>query len=155
VAELAAGVALHGLSLAVASEVVGTAALVAGGGARITLESTAEALETTTGTGGTASTGGGGVGAVAGKVTGLVAVVAAAIGTTVQAKGGAVSLDVTDALTIVALLGLGSTGPRAAARLVARLLAVVAETLRGRADLSIVANVATLVARTTRQHHLR
>lgn len=65
VAELAAGVALHGLSLAVASEVVGTTALVAGGGARITLESTTEALEPTTGTSRTASTGGGGVGAVA------------------------------------------------------------------------------------------
>lgn len=65
VAELAAGVALHGLSLAVASEVVGATALVAGGGARITLEPTTEALETTTGTGRTSSTGGGGVGAVA------------------------------------------------------------------------------------------
>lgn len=39
------------------------------------------------------------------KVAGLVAVVAAAIGATVQAKGGAVSLDVTDALAVVALLG--------------------------------------------------
>lgn len=40
-----------------------------------------------------------------GKVAGLVAVVAATIGTTVQAKGGAVSLDVTNALAVVALLG--------------------------------------------------
>lgn len=40
-----------------------------------------------------------------GKVAGLVAVVAAAIGTTVQAEGGAVSLDVTEALAVVALLG--------------------------------------------------
>lgn len=40
-----------------------------------------------------------------GKVTGLAAVVAAAVGTTVEAEGGAVSLDVTDALAVVALLG--------------------------------------------------
>ncbi len=39
------------------------------------------------------------------KVAGLIAVVAATIGTTVQAKGGAVSLDVTNALAVVALLG--------------------------------------------------
>jgi hypothetical protein len=40
-----------------------------------------------------------------GEVTGLAAVVAAAVGTTVQAEGGAVSLDVTEALAVVALLG--------------------------------------------------
>jgi hypothetical protein len=66
VAELAAGVALHGLSLAVTGEVVGATALVAGRGTGVALEATAEtALETTTGTGGTASAGSGGVGAVA------------------------------------------------------------------------------------------
>jgi hypothetical protein len=86
-------------------------------------------------------------------VAGLVAVVAAAVGTAVQAQGGAVSLDVAEALAVVALLGLGGTGQRAGARLVAGLLAVVAETLGGRADLSIVANSATLVACATRQHH--
>ncbi|KAE8133968.1 hypothetical protein BDV38DRAFT_256867 [Aspergillus pseudotamarii] len=36
----------------------------------------------------------------------------------------------------------------------ARLLAVVAETLRRRAHLGIVANIATLVARTARKQHL-
>jgi hypothetical protein len=36
---------------------------------------------------------------------------------------------------------------------VSRLLAVVAETLRGRADLSVVANVATLVTSTSREQH--
>ena len=40
--QLAAGVALHGLGLAIAGEVVGTTALVAGGGARVSV-STAEA----------------------------------------------------------------------------------------------------------------
>lgn len=40
-----------------------------------------------------------------GKMAGLVAVVAAAVGTAVQAQGGAVSLDVAEALAVVALLG--------------------------------------------------
>lgn len=35
----------------------------------------------------------------------LAAVVAAAVGTTVQAQGGAVSLDVAETLAVVALLG--------------------------------------------------
>lgn len=164
VAELAAGVALHGLSLAITGEVVGTTALVAGCGAGVAAESTAEStLETTASTTGTAASGGtgrgstgsgsSGVGAVASKVARLAAVVAAAVGTTVQAQGGAVSLDVAETLAVVALLGLGGTGQRAGARLVAGLLAVVAETLSGRADLSIVANSATLVACATRQHH--
>lgn len=39
------------------------------------------------------------------KVAGLAAVVAAAVGTTVQAQGGAISLDVTETLAVVALLG--------------------------------------------------
>jgi hypothetical protein len=66
VAELAAGVALHGLSLAITGEVVGATALVAGRGTGVALEATAEtALETTAGAGGTASAGSGGVGAVA------------------------------------------------------------------------------------------
>lgn len=65
-AELAAGVALHGLSLAVTGEVVGATALVAGRGARIALEATTETtLETTTGASRTASAGSGGIGAVA------------------------------------------------------------------------------------------
>jgi hypothetical protein len=38
-------------------------------------------------------------------VAGLAAVVAAAVGSAVQAEGGAVSLDVTDTLAVVALLG--------------------------------------------------
>lgn len=40
-----------------------------------------------------------------GKVAGLAAVVAAAVGTAVQAQGGAISLDVTETLAVVALLG--------------------------------------------------
>lgn len=64
VAQLAAGVALHGLSLAVTGEVVGTATLVAGGSTRVAAKAT-EALVATARTGATASTGGGGVGTVA------------------------------------------------------------------------------------------
>jgi hypothetical protein len=169
VAELAAGVALHSLSLAVTGEVVGATALVAGSGALVAAEATTEiTLETaaratgatasrtsrgtTSGTGVGTGTGNSGAGAVAGKVAGLAAVVAAAVGA-VQTEGGTVSLDVTEALAVVALLGLGGTGKRAGARLVAGLLAVVAETLSWSADLGIVANSATLVARATRQHH--
>jgi hypothetical protein len=130
VTELSAGVALHSLGLAVTGEVVGATTLVAGCGAGVTLETTAETtLEAATaaagrgGTGGSSGsgTGGSGVGAVTlgllgwlvgrkrtwtyGKVTGLAAVVAAAVGTAVQAEGGAVSLDVTETLAVVALLG--------------------------------------------------
>ena len=53
VAELAAGVALHGLSLAIAGEMVGSAALVAGGGTSTANEATtAETTEATTANGG-------------------------------------------------------------------------------------------------------
>jgi hypothetical protein len=68
VTELAAGVALHSLSLAVAGEVVGATALVAGSGARVATEATAEASAratgaTTSGTSGdTTSRAGGGTG---------------------------------------------------------------------------------------------
>lgn len=55
-----------------------------------------------------------------GKVTGLAAVVAAAAGAgATQAEGRAVSLNVAKALAVVALLGLGGTGKRAAVGLVA------------------------------------
>lgn len=134
VAELAAGVALHGLSLAVAGEVVGATALVAGGGTGVATESAAEStLETASattgtaasgGTSGSASSGSSRVCAVAlesgyyhfdsipgfeagtyGKVAGLAAVVATAIRAAVQTQGGAVSLDVAKTLAVVALLG--------------------------------------------------
>lgn len=129
VAKLATGIALHGLGLAVTGEVVRTTALVAGGSARVATKASAEALVPTTRTGATTCAGGRGVGAVAllfdqswpsttvtestySKVAGLAAVVAAAIGT-VQAQGGAVSLDVAEALAVVALLGLKTISIRA------------------------------------------
>ena len=75
VAELAAGVALHGLSLAVTCEVVGTTALVAGCGAGVAAESTAEStLETATSTTGTATSGGTGRGSTSSGSSGVGAV---------------------------------------------------------------------------------
>lgn len=125
--ELAAGIALHSLSLAVTSEVVGSTALVAGGSARVATESTAE----TTGEPSTGSTSAtwrstrsrdravalGKVsdtpyvtaphsqGSTYGKVTRLAAVVAAAVRATIEAQCGTVGLDVAKSLTVVALLG--------------------------------------------------
>ncbi|KAH7375388.1 hypothetical protein B0T11DRAFT_270257 [Plectosphaerella cucumerina] len=85
-------------------------------------------------------------------MAGLAAVVAAAAGAgAAQAEGRAVSLDMAQTLAVVALLGLGGTGQRAAVGLVAGLLAVVAEALSGGADLGVVTNVATLVAGTARK----
>lgn len=75
VAELAAGVALHGLSLAVTGEVVGTTALVAGCGAGVAAESTAEStLETTASTTGAAASGGTGRGSTSSGSSGVGAV---------------------------------------------------------------------------------
>lgn len=155
VAELATGVALHGLGLAVAGEVVGAAALVAGRRARAAGEATtavAASIAATANRTATAHADGGRVGAGTGQMAGLAAVVAAPAGASAaQAQSRAVSLDVTEALAVVALLGLRGAGKRAAVGLVARLLAVIAKALSGGADLGIVANVATLVARTTRE----
>ncbi len=85
-------------------------------------------------------------------MAGLAAVVAAT-GSSVagQAESRTVGLDVTKTLAVVALLGLGGARKRAAVRLVARLLTVVAKALRGGADLGIMTDVATLVASTTRE----
>jgi hypothetical protein len=155
VTELAAGIALHGLSLAITSKVVGTTTLVASGRARTTSETTtavATGEATTTHGSTTAHSRTNRVGAGASKVTGLATVVAAAAGASAtQAEGRAVSLDVTKTLAVVALLGLSGSGKRASVGLVAGLLAVVAETLSRRADLSVVANIATLVASTSRE----
>jgi len=108
----------------------------------------------------------------------LAAVVAAAAtrGTAAQTECRAVGLNMTETLAVVALLGLSGAWQRAAVRLVARLLAyqsasvhelrkvlqekavhtVVAKTLGGRAHLGVVADIATLVARATREgRHFR
>jgi hypothetical protein len=137
VTELATSVALHGLSLAVAGKVVWSTALVAGSGTGTTAdEATAATISTETtaargyGTA-TAHVGASGVSASASQVTNLSAVVATTAGaSTAQTKGGAVSLDMTEPLAVVALLSLSGAGKGAAVGLVAGLLAVVAEALR-------------------------
>jgi hypothetical protein len=155
VAKLAAGIALHGLSLAVTGEVVGATALVASRRARAASEAatTAKGARVATTAHGSATThraGVHGVGASASKVAGLATVVAAAAGASAtQTESGAVSLHVAESLAVVALLGLGGTGKRAAVGLVTRLLAVVAETLSRGANLGVVADVAALVACST------
>lgn len=138
VTELAAGVALHGLGLAVAGVVVGATALVAGGGTagEAGAVGTAEAAAHGGSTHGATET------AVGGAVTGLgkelvrgdkveetmrsyqmaglsAAVASASSAGAGEAKGRAVSLDVTEALAVVALLGVGGTGLRASVGLVA------------------------------------
>lgn len=153
--QLATGVALHGLRLTVTGEVVGAAALVTSSGTGTTEATSAVATsKTTTAHRSTTahSRAADRVGASASKVTRLAAVITTATGTSAaQTKGRAVSLNVAKALAVVALLSLSSTGKRAAVGLMARLLAVVAEALSGRANLSVVANVATFVASTTRE----
>ena len=125
VTKLSAGVALHGLGLAVARKVVGPTALVAGG-RTTTSKSTPEAAgrESTTGSASAAAHSSAGVGAVACQMAGEAARVASSAGTgAAQAEGWAIGLDVTKTLAVVALLSLGGARVRASVRLVARLLA--------------------------------
>lgn len=103
VPKLAAGVALHALSLAVACVVVWSAALVAscsaGHATAIAASETATTATEATSWWSTA-----GRRAVASKVTWLAARVAAAAGGTAQTQSWAVSLDVAKTLAVVALL---------------------------------------------------
>jgi hypothetical protein len=173
VAQLAAGIALHGLCLAITSKVVRATTLVASCRARTTGKATTTVAtrETTSAHRSTTTHGTGtdGVGASTlsresvllnlgsdlfqsthSQVTGLTAAVAAPAGaSSAQAQGGAIGLNMTKPLAMVALLGLSGARQRAAVGLVAGLLAVVAKTLSGRAHLSVVANIAALVARAT------
>lgn len=122
VTELAAGVALHGLSLAVSGKVVGTTTFVASGGARPTSKSATEASESASGDR-SATAHGGDVRRSrtrSGKVARLTTVVASAVGTsTSQAERGAVGLNVTKTLAVVALLGVSGARQRALVGLVA------------------------------------
>ena len=116
--KLAAGVALHGLSLAIPGKVVGTTALVAGGsaGAGETTATTEAATVATTSDGRTSTThvDTGGVRASASQVARLAAVVATTAGSgTAQAQGRAVGLNVAEALAVVTLLSLGGARQRA------------------------------------------
>jgi hypothetical protein len=155
VAQLAAGIALHGLCLAITSKVVRATTLVASCRARTTGKATTTVAtrETTSAHRSTTTHGTGtdGVGASTSQVTGLTAAVAAPAGaSSAQAQGGAIGLNMTKPLAMVALLGLSGARQRAAVGLVAGLLAVVAKTLGRGADLSVVANIAALVASSSR-----
>ena len=104
--ELAAGVALHGLGLAIAGEVVRSTALVAGGRASAASEAAPEASIPSTGTASSTANSGAWGGAVTSKMTCLAAAVAASAGAgSAQAQSRAVRLDVSEALAVVALLG--------------------------------------------------
>lgn len=129
VTKLAAGVALHSLCLTVAGKVVRSTALVAS--SRTTaLESAPEAAKSTTGGASATAHTSARVRAITGQVTSKTAGVASSAGAgAAQPKGWAVGLDVSKALAVVTLLCLGRTRVGATVRLVARLLAVVAEPL--------------------------
>lgn len=101
--ELATGVALHGLSLAITGEVVRSATLVAGSRASAASEAAPEASVTATGS--TSAATHSWVGAVAGKVASDTTAVAASAGTSsAQSQSRAVSLNVSEALAVIALL---------------------------------------------------
>ena len=121
--KLATSVAFHSLGLAVAGEVVRATTLIAGSGTRTTSETTRRktSIATTGNRRATpADTDRGGVRASSGQVAGLTAIVATAVGSgAAQAKGRAISLDVSQPLAVVALLGLGGTRQRTLVGLVA------------------------------------
>lgn len=82
------------------------------------------------------------------QVARLPTVVAPTRTSAAQPQGWAVGLNVTQSLTVVALLGLSRPRERALVRLVSWLLAVVAKALSRRANFGIVAYIATFVAGT-------
>lgn len=101
--QLATGIALHGLSLAVTGKVVGSATLVASSRASAASEAAPEA--TIAATGSASTTAHSWVGAVAGKMASNTAAVAASARTSsAQPQCWAVSLHVSEALAVVALL---------------------------------------------------
>lgn len=123
-AQLAASIALHGLSLAISREVVGATTLVASSRASTsgeTATSTEAATEASTSNRrATGNTNTGGIGACASQVARLTAVVAPSAGTgATQTQGRAVSLNMAESLAMIALLGLGCAGEWALVRLVA------------------------------------
>ena len=132
VAQLATGIAFHGLRLAVAGIMVGTAALVAGCRTRAAGKaSTAVASKASTTNGSAAAHGTGVLAWVTGvdlagrvragsnKVTELAAVMAATgLARAAKAKSRAVGLHMAQSLAVIALLRLRSARQRAIARLV-------------------------------------
>ncbi|OTB10311.1 hypothetical protein K445DRAFT_255792 [Daldinia sp. EC12] len=108
-------VAFHSLGLAVSREVVWSAAFIAGSWSGSTSETTpAKTTVAATANWGAASDSHtSGVGTSSGQMTGLTAVVAAAVTTSAaQAQSRTVGLDVSKPLAVIALLRLGGTGKR-------------------------------------------
>lgn len=160
VTELAASVALHSLSLAISGEVVRSTALVTSSRTWSTNKSSARsesATESTTGTTKTTAsawnrTRTSWAWARTSQMSGLSAVIASTTGTsTAQSKSWAIGLNVSQTLAVVALLSLGSSWQRASVGFVSGLLAVVAKALSRGAHFSIMADIAALVAGTTRE----
>lgn len=111
VTKLAASIALHGLGLAVSCKVVRPTALVASSGTSTASETATSwkptGIASTAGRRSTRDTCTGGSRTGASQVTRLAAVVATTAGAgATQTQSRAVSLDVTKALTVIALLGL-------------------------------------------------
>lgn len=109
-AKLATSIALHSLSLAVPGKVVGTAALVTSRLARATSETTTSITTKSATTDGStaAHANTSGIGASPGEMTGLSAVIAAAIAATgtAQTESRAIGLNMAKSLAVVALLSL-------------------------------------------------
>jgi hypothetical protein len=104
--KLAAGVALHSLGLAVTGKVVRSTALVASGQASATSETATETSSIAATRRTASSTTHSRVGAVAGKMASDTAAVAASAGAgSTQTQSWAVSLNVSETLAVVALLG--------------------------------------------------
>ena len=102
--QLAASIALHGLSLTVTGKMVWSTALVAGSRTSAASETAPETSVAATGS--TGSTGHAGVRAITRKMASKAAAIASSTraGAT-QTKSRAVRLDVTESLTVVALFG--------------------------------------------------
>lgn len=151
VTQFAARIALHSIGLTVSGIMIWSSAFVASGRTvGCNVESTTSRVSTTTNKSSTSTSHGRGRvrgWAAASKVTHLATRVASAtLSTTAQAQGWTVSLDVAKALAMVALLGFSGTRHRALIRLMSGLFAIVAQSLRRRADFGVVTNIATFVA---------
>jgi len=176
VAKLAAAVALDGVGLAVARKVVVAAALVAHDSASTAKVAAPVAASTATSTAAAATTTTTpaserrrasfrvALRAVASEMACASAGVASATATAASATGfaaaafaslvvGAICLEMADAATRVALLGVVAARLGTVGRFVARLLAVVAQAIIFGAAIGKVANIATLETTFTTVHH--
>lgn len=141
VAIFATGIALDSVCLAIPGKMVWSPAFIAGSDSRSSASSSWSSSTTVhTSRRFTIVTS---VGTLSGKMSWLSTIVA---GSATSARPGSdrtFRLDVTNALTVVALLGLGGPGQRTGSRLVSRLFAVVTQPLRIITYIRKVANIPT------------